>query len=767
MSFVSPSESSFLPLNTDGSRLGPISEIGKLSLMQPTSFIYATPMSKNHKSWPFVVVFISSLIASFGYIFSQLPEYRFHIRYQLFAIMGTKFESGEWVGGHREIAEFMFLFLSIGLPTLVAGVALSYADALPPVPKGVYRTFVRFLKKKIWAEYLTATYSEIFWFTFFFAMNAIWFAANYADRIKKVEETGDKIDSKARWQMLGYVLGFNAVLCFSVLIIPATRNCFWMISMGVDYSHGIKYHRWIGIFTIFMVLCHALPYYKQWLAAGTFMKSSFPCFDCEVEESKRRLQNFSGQLALLCCLIIGLTSLPVVRRNYYSFFYCAHHLAIVVVICGVLHFSSFVMWMYPAVCLYAIHRILAFSQSRVAAEVVEMEAVPGEVTRLVFRRSPGKAGHYHAGQFVYLRIPVLSKAQWHPFTISSSPIEYEDTFTVHVKAVGKWTKSLYGLAIQVREERKVPLVYVDGFYGKMSDDFQHYPVLLLVAGGIGATPVISILGKILDCFRNNDPAFEKTQVYFQWTSREIGIFHEFEPLLDAIEEFDPNHTRIRVRLCFTGDQHLGGVNIPTGITLKPLDDTSGIPTRPFYQSSRSVSRQVCLFIVTFLASFISLIMTRYNYPLLGTNREKQGRWPLQRLMELVMMLVGASAAWIVAVTEPKPRSVSRVDKNKFATQYTESCKRSDFGDRHPTSCYSQTLSFEGEDIQFKHPVCRSRLNIRESLADVVKEQSHNHQLQETGIGLWVSGPMGLIHNVETEAARYAGIYDVHYEEFQM
>eukprot|EP00644_Phytophthora_capsici_P005704 jgi/Phyca11/97734/e_gw1.2.748.1 len=357
---------------------------------------------------------------------------------------------------------------------------------------------MRFLKRQIFVGTINISYAESVCTLVFLGLNAIWFSAVFSRNYDDLVEA-DSTDSASVFRLVGKVLGFNAVLCFSLLIIPATRNSFWMISMGIDYSHAIKYHRWIGFFTVAMVALHAIPYYYAWFKSGTFLESAFPCMDCDYGTvGKSRLQNFCGQLALLCCIVIGVTSLSPIRRKYYDVFYYCHHLFIFVLFFSALHFSQFVIWMYPAVCLYVMHRILARSQSRMPCEVVDLEAIPGEITRLVFRRSPGKSGHYHAGQFVYLRIPLLSHTQWHPFSISSSPIEYEDTFTVHVKCIGNWTKSLYAVAIQAREERKMPLIYVDGFYGKMSDDFQHYPALVFVAGGIGATPVISIVGKILD-----------------------------------------------------------------------------------------------------------------------------------------------------------------------------------------------------------------------------------------------------------------------------
>lgn len=731
-----------------------------------TPYVYATPLGKSYKMWPYVCVAICGVLVTFGYIYHEMPSYRTGFRYTLYEWFGSTLESGTtWSGGNRQVVDFFMVFMTIGLPTMLGGIALAAGDALPPVPEGVQRTITRFLKRKIMVGAVNISYAESICALFFLGLNAIWFAALFSRQWTTLVEA-DETDTFTIIKTVGYVLGFNAVLCFSLLLLPATRNCFWMISMGIDYSHSIKYHRWIGFLTIFLVLAHALPYYYSWFKNGTYLSSAFPCADCDIGTTgKQKMQNFFGQVVLLCCLIMGVTSLNPIRRRFYEVFYYCHHLFIVVIIATCLHFSQFVVWMYPAVCIFMMHRILANSQSRVPCEVVDLEAIPGQITRLVFRRSPGKAGHYHAGQFVYLRIPMLSHTQWHPFSISSSPIEYEDTFTVHVKAIGNFTKSLFALAIQAREERKMPLIYVDGFYGKMSDDFQHYPALVFVAGGIGATPVISIVGKILDSMRNNDPKLAKTQVYFHWTSREIGIFHEFEPLLDAIEQFDPNHQIFKVRLCFTGDQHLGGVDMPNGILLKPMDDTSGVPVRPFYQSARSVPRQMLLFFITLTSSFWFLYLMRLNYPMLGALRVNQQNWPYQRIMELLVMVGGASLGWIIAVSESKPRSMSRIEKSRMMPNLESPPQQDPVDDRG--SNYSHTLSFDGQEVQFQHPVSRSRLNVKELFSDVVKEQSHNFAIHTTGIGTWVSGPMALIHAVETESANFAGIFDVHFEEFEM
>ena len=41
-----------------------------------------------------------------------------------------------------------------------------------------------------------------------------------------------------------------------------------------------------------------------------------------------------------------------------------------------------------------------------------------------------------------MKIPVIAKSEWHPFTISSAP-EQQDTFELHIRGVGQWTNRLY------------------------------------------------------------------------------------------------------------------------------------------------------------------------------------------------------------------------------------------------------------------------------------------------------------------------------------
>ena len=43
---------------------------------------------------------------------------------------------------------------------------------------------------------------------------------------------------------------------------------------------------------------------------------------------------------------------------------------------------------------------------------------------------------------MFINLPVISKFEWHPFTISSAP-ERADVLTFHIRSVGGWTNKLH------------------------------------------------------------------------------------------------------------------------------------------------------------------------------------------------------------------------------------------------------------------------------------------------------------------------------------
>ena len=126
------------------------------------------------------------------------------------------------------------------------------------------------------------------------------------------------------------------------------------------------------------------------------------------------------------------------------------------------------------------------------------------------------------GQYVFINIPAISLLEFHPFSISSSPL---DPYTsCHIKSMGKntftdnlllYAKDLYSKEQEFKSTAKKNdgdnqslsmqriyaniLVNVDGPYG-MPFDYRKFTSILLVCGGIGITPLHGIFRTLLLMF---------------------------------------------------------------------------------------------------------------------------------------------------------------------------------------------------------------------------------------------------------------------------
>jgi hypothetical protein len=108
-------ESKFFALSVSGTNMA-----GKPSQLA-TPFVYGTPVDKTYKTWPFLTVGICAAIVVFAIIYHELPEYRLGFRYQLYVLFGSTVEDSQWVGGHREVVEFIVNYVLIGLPFMIGG----------------------------------------------------------------------------------------------------------------------------------------------------------------------------------------------------------------------------------------------------------------------------------------------------------------------------------------------------------------------------------------------------------------------------------------------------------------------------------------------------------------------------------------------------------------------------------------------------------------------------------------------------------------------
>ncbi|KAE9595487.1 hypothetical protein Lal_00030545 [Lupinus albus] len=153
-----------------------------------------------------------------------------------------------------------------------------------------------------------------------------------------------------------------------------------------------------------------------------------------------------------------------------------------------------VKWNKVGFYLFLVDRYLRFLQSRNQVRLVSTCVLPCEAVELNFSKAHGFT--YNPTSVMFINIPSISKLQWHPFTITSNSNLEHEKLSVAIKSGGTWTQKLYKLLSTHSAIDRLG-VSVEGPSGPASTDFLRHDTLLLISGGSGITPYISIIRELL------------------------------------------------------------------------------------------------------------------------------------------------------------------------------------------------------------------------------------------------------------------------------
>ncbi|KDO33279.1 hypothetical protein SPRG_19397 [Saprolegnia parasitica CBS 223.65] len=312
--------------------------------------------------------------------------------------------------GHSEMVIYTYLFFAVILPMFVAFliVRLATRGATFPVP-----ALSHMLQRKPRFLWSLVSYGEVLFLLAVVVGNTILFYNMYlySPRIKATSKTQVGIEKAAK------TLGFSTLYNMVFLALPASRHCFWMEWLGIPYANGVKYHRWLGVATILCATLHTAFYVKVYIVENDAM-TLLPCFDCNVAKGgKPNWINTFGWLSFLSMFVMGITSLPYVRRHYYKIFYATHFLFIPATAFAIMHWGYIAIWLFATIVLYIGNRMLSSATIQAPVVIQKAAAYPHEVTELVFEC----ATSYQAGDVVYLKVPSVSKTQWHPSNVAPRP----------------------------------------------------------------------------------------------------------------------------------------------------------------------------------------------------------------------------------------------------------------------------------------------------------------------------------------------------------
>lgn len=309
---------------------------------------------------------------------------------------------------------------------------------------------------------------------------------------KKVLKSGNHHIWQFKLEKFGTRLGYIGNLCLVVLFLPVTRGLDLLQLIGVHFEISVKYHIWIGNMMMVIYTLHGLLFAIVWGSRNSLLKEL-------TRWDRTGRANLPGVIALLSGMIMWLTSIKPIRRKFFELFYYTHHLYVVFIVFFALHTNDrHFCTVLSGIFLFLLDRFLRFLQSGRTVKILSARILPCKAVELTLSRQPGLK--YISTSVILLKIPVISRLQWHPFSITSSSSVDKDRISVLIKVQGEWTERLYNFiyASHLLKIRTVSLsAAVEGPYGPDSSYFLRYDSLLLIAGGSGVTPFLSILQEIM------------------------------------------------------------------------------------------------------------------------------------------------------------------------------------------------------------------------------------------------------------------------------
>ena len=325
----------------------------------------------------------------------------------------------------------------------------------------------------------------------------------------------------------GACLNFNGAL----ILLPMMRRAVTALQRTplvrlLRIEEMVGFHRLVGSAMFGFAVVHALAHLAnyQLMHSGRLL-----------EQLAATPAGLTGVAWLAVFFAMWIGSRDAVRRGgHFKLFYVTHCLYVFWFLIGVLHGPVFIWWVGAPLLVFTAEQIVRRVRRARQTRVVDSRVLRSGVTRLVLEKPERFASR--AGDFVFVCMPGIAEHEWHPFTISSAPERPQ--LTLHVRALGDWTKALRNWAeLRHRAGSQEPVpAHLDGPYGAPCAEILKSPRAVLIAAGIGVTPFASVLESIVLNAQQNEATLSRLDFY--WLNRDQYSFEWFTELLGKLTRLD-------------------------------------------------------------------------------------------------------------------------------------------------------------------------------------------------------------------------------------
>jgi predicted ferric reductase len=330
------------------------------------------------------------------------------------------------------------------------------------------------------------------------------------------------------WTEFSVALGFIGLAMMALQFVLTARVNRIEASYGIDIL--LQFHRYTSLVAFFMVLVHPIVLFI--VQPETLHLLNFP------QAPWRARLAVLGTLAFLLMVVTTIWRKPL--KIPYEPWRASHTLLSVLAVgLGFGHaigvgnylglFWKAILWsgiilvsLWLVIYVRLVKPWLMTQKPYLVEEVIPQQ---GDVWTLALRPVGHEGFTFQPGQFAWLTLNItpLSMRE-HPFSMSSSG-DRADRLEFGIKAIGDFTS-------QIKEIQPGTKAYLDGPYGVFTTDrYWDSAGFVLIAGGVGITPIFSIL--LTAAERNDDRPF--LLIYSAPAWEEVTYREELEALKKTLD----------------------------------------------------------------------------------------------------------------------------------------------------------------------------------------------------------------------------------------